>query len=139
MKEGDLDSIIRIDSKVSGQTREVYYKRKMTEYLNQESNISVSLVADHKDQTIGFIMGNLYTGEFGVPETIAFLDTIGIDPNYQKSGIGNMLLEKFQTHLKALGVNSIQTLVDWEDQSLVSFFSRTGFTPHPTLNLEKKI
>ena len=139
MKESDLDAIIGIDRKVGGDARDAYYTRKMADYLNRESNITVSLVADYNGQVIGFIMGNLYTGEFGIPETIAFLDTIGIDPEYQKKGIGNMLMEKFQTNLKMLGVQQIRTLVEWDALELVKFFSMSGFSPAPILDLEKKL
>jgi len=139
MKDSDRNGIIEIDRKISGEVRDAYYARKMDEHLNRESNISVSLIADYKGKVIGFIMGNLYTGEFGIPETIAFLDTLGIDPEYQKKGIGNMLMEKFQMNLEMLGVKRIRTLVDWDDQGLVRFFSGRSFMPSLTINLEKRI
>lgn len=139
MGESDLKVVIEIDTKVSGQERTTYYERKMSDHLKKGSGISISLVAEYKKEVIGFIMGSLSKGEFGIPETIAFLDSIGIDPLFQKKGVGNMLLDEFETNLKVLGVRRIQTLVDWDHWGLVSFFSATGFSPSPTLNLDKKI
>lgn len=84
-------------------------------------------------------MGNIYTGEFGIPQTTASLDTIGIDPEYGKQGIGNLLFEEFVSNVRAAGVENIQTLVDWNDQQLLTFFNKCGFMPSRTLNLEKRI
>jgi hypothetical protein len=42
-------------------------------------------------------------------------------------------------HLRELGVQKINTLVDWNDSSLVEFFRANEFTPSKTINLERSI
>ncbi len=139
MKEGDIQAIINIDAKVTGIKRAEYYERKVASMLDNKGSIATSLVADNDGLVIGFIMGNIYTGEFGIPQTTASLDTIGIDPDYANQGTGALLLEEFIRHVKVAGVKDIQTLVDWDNIRLLRFFNKNGFIPSRTLNLEKRI
>ena len=139
MREGDLGAIIDIDAKVTGTRRSEYYERKVASMLDKKGSIATSLVGDYDGHVISFIMGNIYTGEFGIPQTTASLDTIGIDPDYASHGIGTLLLEEFIRHVRAAGVDSIQTLVDWKNAPLLKFFNKCGFVPSKTLNLEKRI
>ena len=139
MKEGDVDSIVNIDEKVTGTRRSDYYERKVASMLDRKGSIATSLVGDYDGRVVGFVMGNVYTGEFGIPQTTASLDTIGIDPDYAGQGVGTLLMEEFVRHVSTAGVTSIQTLVDWGDTSLMKFFNRSGFVPSKTLNLEKRI
>ena len=139
MKEHDLRAIIDIDAKVTGTERVEYYERKMASMLDKKGSIATSLVADNGGPVIGFVMGNIYTGEFGIPQTTASLDTIGIDPDYAEQGIGTLLLEEFISNVRAAGVEDIQTLVHWKNTPLLKFFNKCGFTPSKTLNLEKRI
>ena len=139
MKEEDLESIVKIDAKVTGTRRDDYYERKMQTMLDSRGSIGTSLVADNDGKVVAFIMGNIYTGEFGIPQSTASLDTIGIDPAFAKSGIGSLLLEEFVRNLKAAGVENVQTLVDWNNLPLLRFFNKGGFVPSKTINLEKKI
>jgi len=139
MRENDLQSLIDIDFSVTGFERVSYYERKMASMLDHRGSIATSFVGEYEGKVIGFIMGNIYTGEFGIPQTTASLDTIGIDPEYGKQGIGNLLFEEFVSNVRAAGVENIQTLVDWNDQQLLIFFNKCGFMPSKTLNLEKRI
>ncbi len=88
---------------------------------------------------MGFVMGELYMGEYGIFREEATLDTIGVDPDYQHKGIGKQLIEEFLDHLKRLGVQKINTLVDWNDSKLIHFFSANQFSPSKSINLERSI
>jgi ribosomal protein S18 acetylase RimI-like enzyme len=116
-----------------------YYERKISMVLDGKASITTSLVADYHNQVIGFIMGNIFTGEFGIPQKTASLETIGIDPDFSGQGVGTQLLEEFENHVKKVGVESIQTLVDWGNISLTRFFNKSGFAPSETINLQKSI
>ena len=139
MKQDDLQAIIDIDARVTGSERIEYYEKKIAMMLDERGQITTSLVGEESGHVIGFIMGNVYMGEFGIPGHTASLDTIGIDPDYAGSGVGTLLLDEFIRHVKTIGVDNIQTLVDWKDIPLIRFFNRGGFTPSTKLNLEKKL
>lgn len=137
MKADDFDSVVRIDRKVLNASRTEYYQLKF-EKLFSRDYLPVSLVAEDKDgAVVGFVMGELYMGEFGIFQEEASLDTIGVDPDFQHQGIGEQLINEFVDHLKTIGVQKINTLVDWNNSSLIHFFSANRFSPSKTINLER--
>ncbi|MBI4526071.1 MAG: GNAT family N-acetyltransferase [Deltaproteobacteria bacterium] len=81
-------------------------------------------------------MGEIYLGEFGIPEDTATVDTLGVRPEFQRSGIGHLLLDEYKSHALKAGVSRLHTLVDWNDWKLIHFFDSVGFSPAKTLSLE---
>lgn len=136
MRSSDLAAIVAIDQKVSGQNREEYYGRKMLTLLDKGHTINSSLIAELDGKVIGYIMGDIYFGEFGIPDATATIDTIGVDPGLQNRGIASDLVEQFVMNMKAAGVNKIYTLVNWNDFALERFFATHRFVPSKRINLE---
>jgi GNAT superfamily N-acetyltransferase len=137
MMEKDLARIIEIDTEVLGEKRSEYWERK-TEISGKKSPLP-SLVAEIEGKVIGFIFGEASGWEYGVPDNIGWIDTIGIDPSYQKKGIGTLLMKELINYMKKVGVNTIYTLVNWRDWELLRFFDATGFKRGDMINLEFKI
>ena len=133
----DLDAIVKIDERVLGEDRKNYWERKL-KLMNSKSS-QVSLVAEVEREVVGFILGDVSGWEFGVPETIGWMDTIGVDPAYQKKGIATALARELIKNLRAIGVRTIYTLVSWDDWDLLQFFHAMGFTRGDMINLELKI
>lgn len=137
LKKEDLLAIIEIDEKVLGEIRKDYWEGKLALINDQSPN--VSLIAEVDGKVAGFILGDISGWEFGVPETIGWIDTIGIDPVYQKRGLATALANELIKHLKGIGVSTIYTLVRWDDWDLLQFFHAMGFTRGDMINLELKI
>ncbi len=138
MKTDDFDAVVGIDNKVLKASRPEYYETKFEKLFKTKDYLPTSLVAEEEDGTVvGFVMGVLYMGEYGIFQEEATLDTIGVDPNYQHKGIGKQLINEFLDHLKTLGVQKINTLVDWNDSKLIHFFSANQFSPSKSINLER--
>jgi predicted N-acetyltransferase YhbS len=137
LKKDDLDAIVGIDEKVLGENRRDYWERKL-ELMNNKFS-QTSLVAEVEGEVVGFIFGDVGGWEFGVPETIGWIDTIGIAPDYQKKGLATGLAQELIKNLKALGVKTIYTLVSWNDWDLLQFFHAMGFKRGDMINLELKI
>jgi predicted N-acetyltransferase YhbS len=137
LKKEDLDAIVEIDEKVLGEKRRNYWERKL-ELMNNKAS-QISLVAEVEEQVVGFILGDVSGWEFGVPETVGWIDTIGIAPDYQKKGLATGLAHELIKNLKALGVKTIYTLVSWNAWDLLQFFHAMGFTRGDMINLELKI
>ena len=137
LNKGDLVAIIEIDEKILRENRRTYWEKKLELMNNKSSNIS--LIAEVEEKVVGFILGEVSGWEFGVPETIGWIDTIGIDPTYQKKGLATALAHELIKNLKALGVRTIYTLVSWNDWDLLQFFHAMGFTRGDMINLELKI
>ena len=139
MQADDFDAVVGIDEKVLRASRPEYYEMKFEKLFQSRDYLPTSLVAEEEDGTVvGFVMGELYMGEYGIFQQEATLDTIGVDPSYQHRGIGEQLINEFLDHLKALGVQKINTLVDRNDSKLMHFFSANQFNPSKTIiNLER--
>lgn len=138
MKADDFDAVIGIDEKILKASRPEYYKLRFEKLFQSRDYLPASLVAEDEDgAVVGFVMGELYIGEYGISRERATLDTIGIDPGCQQKGIGKRLINEFMDHLRTLGVQKINTLVDWNDTKLIHFFSANQFNPSKTINLER--
>lgn len=136
LKKEDLNAIVEIDAASSKENRREYYERKVEAILNPKHNINSSLVCEIDGRVVGFVMGDIYFGEFGIPETTATIDTLGVDPNAQNRGVASELLDQFMMNMKVAGVNKVYTLVNWDDFALEKFFSRQRFSPSKRINLE---
>jgi ribosomal protein S18 acetylase RimI-like enzyme len=140
MKADDFDAVVAIDEKILKASRTEYYEVKFEKLFASKDYLPASLVAEEEDGTVvGFVMGELYMGEYGIFQEEASLDTIGVDPDYQHKGIGEQLINEFMDHLRTVGVRKINTLVDWNDSKLIHFFSSNQFIPSRTINLERSL
>ena len=137
MKKEDLDRIIGIDNKVLGEGRPDYWERKI-DMAGKKSPLP-SLVAELEDEVVGFIFGEASGWEYGVPENIGWIDTMGVDPEYQKKGIGRLLMKELLNYMKKVGVDTVYTLVSWRDWELLRFFDAIGFKRGDMVNLEFQI
>ena len=137
MVPSDLDRIVEIDIKVLGKPRPEYWEMKL-ELVEKRSQVT-SLVAELDGKVIGFIIGDVSSWEYGVPENIGWIDTIGVDPDYQRKGIAKTLFTEMTNNLKKVGVDTIYTFVKRRDWKLLKFFDSMGFQKGDMINLELDI
>lgn len=135
LRPDDLESVIRLDSKIVGKRREEYFKTKLAQNL-AETGIKVSLAAEIDGCFCGFLLCRLFYGEFGVPEPVAVLDTFGVDPLFGGRGVGHELIAQLRMHLTGVGVTQLRSEVQWSDLELIGFFQREGFVPAPRICLD---
>jgi ribosomal protein S18 acetylase RimI-like enzyme len=136
MTVGDLDAVVEIDRKVLGKARPDYWKKIQPNPRYPHS----CLVAELEGIVIGFIVGEVSGWQFGIPDTIGWISTIGVDPAYQNRGVARRLCQEFIKNLKAIGVSIVYTLVNWSDWDLLKFFRTMGFTRGgDMINLELKL
>lgn len=133
----DLDRIIEIDFKVLGQPRPDYWKAKLGPA--KQTPLISSLVAEIEGRVVGFIIGGASRWEYGVPKNIGWIDTIGVDPDFQRRGIAKALFMEMTADLKTKGVDTITTFVKRRDPDLLTFFNRLGFRKGDMVNLELDI
>lgn len=134
----DLDFIVEIDTKVLGEVRRDYWLTKIVKQAETRPP-DASLVAEIDGKVVGFILGEVSGWEFKVPNNIGWIDTIGIDPDYQNRGIAKVLANALITNLRQYGVNTIYTLVNWNDWDLLQFFHAMGFSRGDMINLVLKV
>lgn len=140
MKAEDFDAVVRIDKEVLNMSRPEYYQQKFAKLVLSKDYVPTSFVAETEDgKVVGFVMGELYIGDYGISQEVGTLDTIGVDPTYQHQHIGEQLINAFLDHLRTLGVRAVNTLVDWNDSKLIRFFSANKFSPSKTINLIRNL
>lgn len=138
MQQDDLDSVVRIDAKLTHHDRRDYFTAKLKEVMS-ETGVRVSLIAEVDDLAAGFVMARVDFGEFGHAEAAAVIDTIGINPDYGHGGIATALLSQLLINLQGLHVERVSTRVGWNNLELLGFLGAKGFAPDQQLSLVKKI
>ncbi|WP_044348222.1 GNAT family N-acetyltransferase [Dethiosulfatarculus sandiegensis] len=137
MTPADLDEIVSIDIKVLTRPRPEYWQMKL-DIVEKHPQIS-ALVAEIKGQVVGFIIGGASRWEYGVPENIGWIDTIGVDPDFQGQGIAKLLFANMTESLKENGVDTMYTFVTRRDWRLLKFFNSIGFQKGDMVNLEMEL
>ncbi len=135
LRPGDLDRIVEIDRRLTGRNRRTWFTGKLQRAL-AEADVNISLGAEAGGLLAGCLMGAVHFGEFGLPEPVAVLDTILVDPGFARRGIGRAMVTQLVRNLAALRVERVRTEVGWQEQELISFMARIGFSPAPRLVLE---
>ena len=138
LTEGDLERLVRMDERLTGRNRRLWYERKLRRAL-QETDIRISLGVERDGTLVGALLGSLLYGEFGQPEPAAQIDTILVDEAFAGRGIGTALVDQLLRNLRALGIERVRTEVGWEEHDLSRFLARRGFAPLPRLVLEASV
>ncbi|MFH1869227.1 MAG: GNAT family N-acetyltransferase [Pseudomonadota bacterium] len=136
LRQGDLDAIVAIDAFASKEPRQEYYERKIAGILNKNANINASIVCEIDGKVVGFVMGYVFFGEFGITDATSTIDTLGVHPDFRKHGVAAEMLDTFMMNMKAAGVKKVYTLVNWDDFALEKFFTANKFVPSKRINYE---
>lgn len=140
MRQSDLPAIIQLDTQAFDSERPAYYEQRLATFDPAHPEIpAVFLTADYHDTVVGFVMGTLAYGEFGLPQITAFIDSIAVYPGYQRQGIGQRLIETFIEESKRRGAVSVYTLVNWDNWLLLKTFHSLGFSLAKSVPLERRI
>jgi ribosomal protein S18 acetylase RimI-like enzyme len=140
MRHSDLATVIELDVHVFGSARPAYFERRLAVLEDGDARTqAIFLVADYRDEVIGFVMGILAYGEFGLAQVTAIVDTIAVHPLYQRQGIGQRLIEAFTMQSASLGAATVYTLVNWDNWILLKVFHALGFSLASTIPLERRI
>jgi benzoyl-CoA reductase subunit D len=138
MKMEDLEKIVLIDSEIMDVRRPDYYQAKMSRMLAGENSLA-SLVVEDGDQVVGFIMGEVFIGEFGLKERSASIDSVGVAPQHRGFGVASLLLQAFFDNMTKADITKVYSIVDWDDWDLLRFFQKSGFTPSRKLCVERTV
>lgn len=138
LRPDDLAALVAIDRRITGRDRGPYYRRKMSEAL-EESGVRVSLVAEADGRVVGFVMARVDLGEFGQTEPEAVIDTIAVDPAYGHRKVGTALVSQLLANLAALRVERVRTELPWGNFGLIAFLARCGFIPSPRLAFSRPV
>lgn len=138
LRRDDLDAVVRIDREWTGRARAEYYQLQLAQ-AERDSSVRVSLAAVLDGAVAGFLLARVWYGEFGRPEPVAILDTIAVSKAAAGRHVAAALLRQLRMNLHALGIEKIQTQVDWSQLPLLEFFAHEGFRPAARFCLEQSV
>jgi ribosomal protein S18 acetylase RimI-like enzyme len=138
LRADDIARLVRMDEQITGKNRRAWYEGSIRRAL-ADSDLKISLGAETDGTLVGAVLGSLQYGEFGVPEPVAVLDTILVDPGFQGRGIATEILLQLMKNLKALGIERLRTEVAWNEHELAGFLDKNGFAPAARLVLERSL
>lgn len=127
LDEMDISAIVGIDEQIGGAYRPEVWERRIGYYLRRDPETSV--VAEVEGRVVGFMLGEVRSGEFGLEEPTGWIEVLGVDPGHRGRALGRQMAEALLQHFRERGAHSVRTLVDEESEELRSFFSSVGFQP----------
>jgi len=140
MEHTDLAVIVELDALVFGSERPSYFERRLTVLDTAGADARATfLVAEYHGTVVGFVMGTLTYGEFGLTQVTAILDSIAVHPQHQRQGIGQQLIEAFIQRSTLQGAAAVYTLVNWDNWLLLKVFHAHGFMLASTIPLERRL
>ena len=134
----DLDAIIAIDERLTGQTRKDYWRTRLD--IAALRPPWMSSVAEMDGRVVGFLFGWVGESEFGIAVPTAWVDLVGVHPAYRGYGVGRALLDRFITRGRELrAIGKVATLIDLDQADVREFFVRRGFRHGPMVQLEQVV
>jgi ribosomal protein S18 acetylase RimI-like enzyme len=132
----DLERVSGIESRITGHSRKGFLEKRFAAAAESPDGF-IACAAVQDGNLAGYAIARIQEGEFGAPESVAVLDVVGIDPDAQGKGIGKAVLAEMERGMKARGIGTLRTLVDWGSPAMIRFFSSAGFLLAPDQVLER--
>ena len=137
MNELDIEGICRTDEKITGRYRPEVWEQRVAYYIRRDPDSSQ--IAEQGGRVVGFMLGEVRGGEFGLEEPTGWVEFFGVDPGAREKGIGRRLIEALLAHFRARGAHVARTMVAAQDKEIAGFISAMGFSPAPLSALEKRL
>ena len=90
------------------------------------------------DEVEGYLFGGVRAFEFG-SQPCGWIFALGVRPDTTRQGRASALLSAARERFRALGVNSLRTMVLRTDVPFLALFRRAGFVGGPFVQLELDI
>src|SRR5437867_5894050 len=137
MNAMEIGGIGGIDERITGRYRPEVWEQRAAYYLRRDPDSSQ--VAEADGRVVGFMLGEVRGGEFGLEEPTGWVEFFGVDPAAREKGIGRRLIEALLGHFRAKGAHVARTMVAAQDKDIAGFIAAMGFVPAPLTALEKRL
>ena len=132
----DFERIIELDRINSGSSRRGFFEKRRRA-VEHNPEVFIGLAVCTGEQLVGFLMATVLDGEFGGSKRVAVLDTLGVDLDHRRVGVGHGLLHELIAEIKRRGGQELRTQVEWNQPGLLDFFGSVDFSLAPRLVLER--
>lgn len=125
--ELDIGEIAAIDEKIGGAYRPAVWEKRVFYYIRRDPE--GSFVAEAGGRVVGFMLGEVRSGEFGMERPTGWVEVLGVDPDFRQRSIGRLLADAMLGHFRQRGAVEVRTLVDDSMPQIAGFFRALGFRP----------
>jgi len=136
LREEDIEEVVRIHGVITQKPSPEVVKELLRE--NLEKSRGIGFVAEIDGRVLGFMMGEIKLGSFGVGQSF-WIEMMAVDPKHMGAGIGHAVGERVFEFCKSKGVFDVYTAVRWDSGDILSFFKTLGFDRSNFINLRKKL
>lgn len=98
--------------------------------------LNLSFIAEYEGLLVGFILAKIaYSGFPMTGVGVAFL--IEVHPEYQRSGIGTMLIDALEKYCISKGIGTVRAIIPKNDKRMIKYFANKGFSESDIINYDK--
>ena len=137
LDELDIGSIVRIDERITGTYRPEFWEQRVGYYLRRDPESS--RVAEVDSKVVGFMLGDVRAGEFGLEEPSGWIERFGIDPDYRGRDLGKQMFDAIVAHFREQGATTVRTMANTKETGVTGFLQKLGFAPSPLTALEIRL
>jgi ribosomal protein S18 acetylase RimI-like enzyme len=129
----DLAEIVALDGRITGIPRADFWNDL---FRQRETNKTLYvLVAKSAGKIIGYALGEVRSWPVRAP-ACGWLYAIGVEKEYRLRKGASALMTELISRFKESGVGAIRTVIDVDDNLLMSFFRSFGMAAGPFVELE---
>ena len=136
VEKSDIPAILEIQSRITLHEGGKDDLEILEHQINRPE--SVGFVVEWNGEVVGFLLGEIKTGDFGVEESFWIIN-FGVSPSLMGKGIGRSLAERAFDYCKEHAVTVVYSVVRWDAGDVLSFFKSVGFTRSNYINLKKTL
>src|SRR5437899_11567973 len=97
LTELDVEAVCRIDEKITGRYRPEVWEQRAAYYIRRDPDSSQ--VAEVDGRVVGFMLGEVRGGEFGLEEPTGWVEFFLVDRTPREKDGGRRLIESTPGHL----------------------------------------
>ncbi len=137
LRADDLEAVVALDRRSTGSSRRGYFEKRLAAALRKPKGHFQFALTTGKGLE-GFLLARLAGGEYGRPDDLVVLESIGVDPSSRQAGLGRQMFAGLEELARSHGLGQVVTQVDWRNHSMLRFLAGAGFelAPRPILELK---
>jgi ribosomal protein S18 acetylase RimI-like enzyme len=133
----DLSTIVALDTEATGLAKASYWKDRFAWYAGVHRE-RFFLIAEHDEEPVGFIVGEVRAWEFGSPPS-GWVFAINVKAEERLHGLGTVLFDALCARFRKAGAKHVRTMLAKDAQVIMSFFRSQGMMAGPFIQLEKRL
>ena len=131
----DLVELTAIDAEIFESARPNFFRAKL-ESAKKNGGTTLFLAAEFSGEVAGYLVADLFRGEFGIDEVRGVIESFGVREKFQHRGVASEMMESLLTWLRGRGGAHVETVCRWNQWPLLQFFEYIGFRPSSRICLE---